>query len=139
MADLGPLEEYSLASRKRRVDDTYGLGTARNAYERSTYEGEHQFDVADLRRQLTRARTALPYGYAGRGLLNSGIYQEGLQNFLSDQDSIQSRMLRQHLDRLGGFTIGQQELDRIYQSAQADIEEERAARRAAAAASILGY
>lgn len=59
----------------------YGLQQSNLNFQRGNLQQQKRQDFAGLAYQYGKMREALPGQYAGRGLLNSGIYQQGIYDF----------------------------------------------------------
>lgn len=133
---LGPEDLQFFASGKRRLRQTHDLGRARNVYERGVAETQGGRRLEDLTRQFTQMRERIPGAHAGRGTLNSGIYQGDLADYGRDFTREIGRARQDQSSALGGFDLANQQLGDVYQSAVFDLEEQQKARRQAIAAAL---
>lgn len=140
MADeLNPEELNYYRTRKRQITDTHNLGQAQNAYQQGALGREQERSVGNLAYQYGQMRDKAPWGYAARGLLNSGIYQKGLTDlaqgaYIRPLNDLQA----QYQDQLGGLQLASQQLGQIQAGALSDVDEAERARIAAVAASLRG-
>jgi hypothetical protein len=140
MADeLNPEELNYYRTRRRQVTDTYNLGQAQNVYQQGALGRAQERGVGNLAYQYGQMREKLPWGFGRRGLLNSGIYQRGLQQ-LAEGAYIRplNEMTAQYQDQLGALQLAQQQLGQVHAGAISDVDEAERARIAAVAASLRG-
>lgn len=135
---LDPAQTHYLRSAAQRIKDNYRLALAQNQYQRRTLRSQYGRGQADLRRQFADARLQLPGDYAGAGLLNSGIYQQGLSRFGAERQAAFRNLRGQFTDQRSGLNLARRQLGAVKRQGLADLRQEEAARRAALAASIRG-
>lgn len=135
---LGPEDLAYFASAGNRINDTYGYGIAQNQYAQDVLGQTHGRNLEDLQRQYGIMRDKLPGGYAARGLLNSGIYASGLQQFGQLQQDALARLMLEFQQQQGGYGLERSQLEDVRSKALADIESQKAARLQAIAAAING-
>lgn len=137
--ELNPEEINYYATRRRQVTDTHNLGQAQNTYQQGAMGRDLERTTGDLAYQYGQMRDKAPWGYAARGLLNSGIYQKGLYDL---QQSGYVRPLNnitsQYQDQLGALQLASQQLGQVQSGALSDVDEAEKARIAAVAASLRG-
>lgn len=140
MADeLNPEELNYYSTRRRQITDTYNLGQAQNTYQQGALGRDEQRQIGDLAYQYGQMRDKAPWGYARRGLLNSGIYQKGLTD-LAQSGYVRplNNITGQYQDQLGALQLAQQQLGTIQTGALSDVDEAEKARIAAVAATLRG-
>lgn len=135
---LDPAQTHYLRSAAQRIKDNYKLALGQNAYQQRTLRNQRSRGETDLRRQFAEARLQLPGDYAGAGLLNSGIYQQGLSRFQGERQSAFANLRGQFDDQMQGLRIARRQLGAVKRQGLTDLRQEEAARRAALAASIRG-
>lgn len=133
---LNPDDYTHYQVQRRRINDTYNLGLPQNKWQRSLVRNEYARDKGDLSRQFAEMREQLPGGYAGRGLLNSGIYHRGLADLAGDRSRAFGRLRGGFEDQTFGLDLARQQLGQVRTNARSDIDDMEAARRAAVAASL---
>lgn len=138
MADalLNPEELSYFRTARRRVQDTYGLGAAQNAYEQGAASNAYARSLGDLTRQFDQVRSKLPWNYAGRGMLNSGLYQKGLADYGQDRLRSFGNLRGSYEDQMGGFNLAAQQLAAVKTAGASDIEEQEQSRVASIAAML---
>lgn len=135
---LDPQQTNYLRTARRRILDNYKLGLQQNTYQQRVLRNQRARGRADLRRQFADARLQLPGDYAAAGLLNSGIYQQGLSRFAAERQAAFRNLSGQAEDQLRGLRLARTQLGTVKRQGLADLRQEEAARRAALAASIRG-
>ena len=133
---LNPDEVGYFNTARRRVTDSYGIGQAQNAYQRDTAASAFARSQGTLMQRYAQMRDRLPYGYAKRGLLNSGIYQKGLADFAQQKNQAIGDLAGQFQDQNAGFDLAQRQLASVYSGAGMDLDEQEKQREAAVAASL---
>ncbi len=135
---LGAEEVNFFETSRRRARTTYGQGSAQNTFQRGQLAQATGRGRADLMKQFDAIRNKLPGGFAGRGLLNSGIYQEKLGQYGTDRLTATNRFEEDATGASNQLTLGQGQLDELYKDAMTDIDGQESARRQAIAASLRG-
>lgn len=125
-------------SARRRVQDTYDLGTAQNNYQRQVAGSQYGRSLGDLTRQFDQIRTKMPWGAARRGMLNSGLYQRQLGEYGADRVRAFSNLRGVYDDQLGGLNLADSQLSSVRTGALNDIEEQQRNRIASVAAMLRG-
>jgi hypothetical protein len=134
--DLAPSELQNFAQKQDDLNQTYGQQKAQTAYARGGLQQNQTANVANLSRQYDQQRAQLPGAYAHRGLLNSGIYAQGLQNYGIARTDAFGNADRTYQQALGQNDLTGQQTDQSYRSATAGIAGQRTARRADLAAQL---
>jgi len=80
---LSPLDKAYYDQQQQNVQDTYNIGVARNTEAQQANKLTYDQKIAALQQTLAQRRNTLADSFAGRGLLNSGIYNYGTDNNLS--------------------------------------------------------
>lgn len=136
--DLDPEEVNYFQTRRRNARTAYSRGLARNVFDRGQLDLTQSRGREDMIRAFDQARERLPGGFAGRGLLNSGIYQAKLGEYGADRIRTSSRFEQDALGQRNQLQLGADDLDAIYNSANEDIGLQEAARRQNIAAQLRG-
>lgn len=117
----------------RQITQQYNLGKAQNAYERSTAKTNYS-------RQKSNAETAWKarFGefqspYVERGLLNSGIYRGGYDQFRQARNMELGDLLATYQQKTGALDLADQQLHGVYKNSWDDLASAGAARRATVA------
>lgn len=122
---------------RRRVKDAYDMAVDQNNMQRGLATNAYTRSVGDWTTKFDRMRQNLPGQYANAGLLNSGLYARGLQNFNSDKIRQMGNLSGAYQDQLTAFRKADEQLGLTNDGSIADLNTQEAARRAAAAG-ILG-
>lgn len=138
MADplLNPDELAYFRTTRRRVQDTYGLGAAQNAYQQQTAGNAYARSLGDLTRQYDSMRSKLPWGYAARGVSNSGIAQKGFADLGQDRIRAFGNLRGGYDDQMGGFNLAAQQLAASRTASLADVDDQEQGRVASIAAML---
>jgi hypothetical protein len=139
----------AFAQARTNAIQQYGQQSAQNRYDRASAVGQFgqqqhslgvQFgnDRASLLEQLRQQRIGVQYGYTGRGLLGSGIQQQGIQDWqtgatmrqrtMAQNQALQYGNLAQTRSRtLGRYDLAAQQIEQRRRTALAQIEQQRLA------------
>jgi len=149
MGALSPSSLAEFASRRLQAQTGYESNKAQNQfkqgattskYELDTGQLEQKFglDWGDLARKWDATREKLPGGFAGKGLLNSGIYTDALNKYAQErsgseeqarfgyQSSLNQLNLGYQTD-LGSLALDQQLADQAYYTAMWDLGSQQTA------------
>ncbi len=126
--DLTPDVMADLRIRRRQVNERYNLGTAQMDWQSRQAQLESGRAMRDITEGYGRARERVPYGYASRGLLNSGLYSRGLwdlgKQFANQVTDTQGRLQ----GTLEGFNLAKEQLARMRTGGLSDLDEMETAR-----------
>lgn len=122
-----PLQQWQWGATSNRIGLQHDLGTAQNDWEKGTAKLGYQWNVDDAVRQFARQRAGLPGQFNRRGMAESGMWGRALTDFESDRARNLSRMYGSLQNKLSGFTINQDALDRIRKQAYADLDAQKEA------------
>jgi len=81
MTYLPPAEANAYENVRRRARDTYQGSLAGIESQRGDLQAANAFNVGQVGRRWDRTRTRVPGRFIGRGLMNSGLYRRGLQEY----------------------------------------------------------
>lgn len=138
MPTLSSSERVAFDRQRDAVDLEYSTNVARNAAARGQNNFDEQTAVGNLGRQYQRGRNKLPGGFAGRGLLNSGIYRGAVSDF-GEAGFDQLSNLRNSFQRNRTELFGQlSAFDANRAIKKADIGLNQATRRSAIASVLQG-
>lgn len=130
-----PDDNYLRQSR-RQVTDNYQLGLVNNTWSGTKAQHGYEDSRSNLLKQYSRMREGLASPYAGRGLLNSGIWQNKLTQFQTDQTDAQKQLGQGYADQLGQLGSQREQLNSSYSGGIADINQTMADRQAAVAETL---
>lgn len=118
----------------------YELGGAQNEYNRGQQQSRYtNFEYPDLVRKFDQMREQLPGQFAGRGLLNSGIWMGALGKYNTERQFGLGHAEFEQQSKMGQFDINKQALERTYQQARQQIDSQEAAARQDLAAQIRAF
>lgn len=133
---LSPEEINAYQSRIDNADTAYQRGLARLAYQRGTAQQDYGIAQTRATRQWDKAFGSLSSPYARRGVLRSGIFNRGFQDYgLNRQQSFADLDLANQR-RQDGFNQSEDDLNLVHNMALTQVERERVARQAALAAQL---
>ena len=115
----------SRGSQARLKRDT---DTAANQYARFVSQQRWNRDRDDAGQAYGQARNRFATPYLRRGVQNSGIYKQGLTNFVADRAKQESRFNQDYTASIGQYDQNDAEYATAYQQQLADIEMEKQAR-----------
>jgi len=133
---LSPEDVNYFGTTRRRVNDTFNLGSAQNLYQRQTAQSAFGRTKNNLFTSFARMRDKLPGQYASRGLLNSGLYQKGIADFGQRKNQQIGEVTAQFGEQMAGLDLAERQLGQVRTSASMDVDEQEQSR-IAAAASLL--
>lgn len=76
----------------RGVNDDFAAKRTANTFSRSLAQRRGQRDMQDYSRDFRRQVPGFQQNFAGRGIANSGVYKQALQNFTGDYTRNLGRM-----------------------------------------------
>ncbi len=143
MGALSPTTLAEFASRRLQAQTGYDTNKAQNQYKQGALTSKYQLDTGqlgqkfkldwgDLQRKWDTTREKLPGTFAGKGLLNSGIYTDALNKYAAERGGseeqarfgYQSQLNQMNLGYqtdLGALALDQQLADQAYYSAMWDL------------------
>lgn len=111
-------------------------GLANVGYQQGNAVQNYGMQRDNLVRQFDQMREKLPYAYNSRGLMNSGVYQQGLQDYAGNRMRGLTQFDTQHQQNMAGFGLQKQNLEGSWKTAMDNASRAEAARRQQTAASI---
>ena len=124
----------------QNMRDVAGLqrtqGLANVDYQQGNAVQNYGISRDNLVRQFDQMRQSLPYQYNSRGLMNSGIYQQGLSNYADNRVRGLNQFDTQHQQNMAGFGLQRQGLEGAYKTSMDNATRLEQARRAQTAAQI---
>lgn len=143
--DLGPEDIQYFQSARNRVQQSRDLAlgvpgmTGQVQFDRTQLGLDKAQQVADLARRFDQMRQKLPGHFASRGLLNSGIAAQGLQDYGVDRTLAEAGLNRAYDRQFGGLDLEQSQIQATYDQTIADLKAQEEARRASIRASLSGF
>lgn len=139
MADpqfISPEEEYGFNSRRRQARRAFKDQRAALKYQKNTLKTNQAADQRSLGREWDTMRSKLPGSYVGRGLMNSGIWGQGLTDYGLNRDSAYADSARNYQTQYGDIRLQKHQSKRDYMTQMADIAEQEKMRRASVASAL---
>ena len=128
------------AGRSERVARTQRDATlAQNAYSRFLSQQRGTRDLADLQRRADTDLGALSAAYSQRGLRNSGIQQQGRNQFAQDTFRVQQDAVDSMNQQIDLSNLSDQQAQAAYEAAVQEAELTKATDIAGLAAQLLQY
>jgi len=134
--DLGPEEIAYFDSLQSRLNNQYGQGAAQNLFQQSMLQSEQGVREQDLGRRFDQMREKLPAGFQQRGLMNSGVYQQGLTDYGTERTNAFADLQRGFQNQMGGLQQAYAQMGSTYSTGMSDVESQRTARRRGKAAAL---
>ena len=120
-------ETWWFANRADQARRNYGYNKAQNDYERGLARTQAGWDRADLVRQFSRQRQALPANYNRRGVMNSGIWNKALADWTTDKTRALTRQTAAADMKQQGYDLADYQLADIKRKALDDLAAQRTA------------
>jgi hypothetical protein len=133
LLDISPQEQSSWASRRRRATSQYGQQRAQLEYERSGSSMDQARRLQDLGRGFDQQRNKLPGQYARRGLKDSGVYAQALQDYGQNRTQTMGRAAEDYQRQMGGYALQERGVEEGYAMTLADLAEQEQLRKQQAA------
>lgn len=137
-SDISPAESTAYENRRRRARDTYEGGLAALESQRGDVMAKQGLDTAQFTRNWDQSRNRLPGGYARRGLLNSGIYKRGLEQYAQARQQASSQLGLRYQAMLNQMNQQQMAAGLQFNNTMGDLYDQEAMRRAEIAAALKG-
>lgn len=128
--DLTPSETQNFNQQQTDLSQGYEQQSAQNTYARANLQANQQRATTQLGQQYDQQRSTLPGAYAHRGLLNSGIYSTGLDNYAKARTNAFDNSNQSYAQALGQNDLSQQQATQSYGSATGSLAAQKTARRA---------
>ena len=135
VADFGLIYDQ----KKRLAGQQRDATMAANKYSRGLAQQRGQRDVFDLNQNRTQGLEGLASGYAHRGLGNSGLWQQGQNQYASDWGSEQNTLMNALTDKLNSFDLSDANAVAGYDSTAADLDAQKTRDILSTASAIRGY
>lgn len=124
------LSAAQLANYQNQTDTanlTYQQQLAQNEFLRANENAQYGTTRGNTLDQYAKVRAALPSQYEGRGLLNSGIYGQGLQDENTAKLNALQQILQSHQQVQSGYDLSQTQQEQSRNATLAQIAAARAA------------
>lgn len=135
---ISPDQVLGYGQARRRNATTYGIQSGNANFARSGAYANQGLETGALTQQYGQNRNKLGENFAGRGLLNSGVYKQGLQDFNQQRVTAFQGLSQKYNQQIGRINMDQYGQAQQYNNANADIDEQEKVARAQLAASLRG-
>lgn len=126
----------ALTQKRALAGQQYGLAGADYNWQKNAAQQANATQMASLTNQFRQQREALPGQYAGRGLLHSGIYAEGLANFNVNKQNQFAQLNQQYAAQQHNLNQGYAQAGQTQAETLNDIDLQEATARAQLAAQL---
>jgi hypothetical protein len=139
MADLLPTETAYYRTQQNRIDRTADLSRQQNRYDQSVWQAQSGWERADLIDRLARQRSSLPSSFTKRGMMNSGLWQNQLKDFVGQRSQALNRFDQAANLKKYGFAMTNNQLGTVQQGSTDDLNAQIAALRQMRSSTLGGY
>ncbi len=136
---LDPESNAFFSTSKRRANRTFQFGMDQSRLAQSNARTTANWKRNDIRRQYAQQRSRIPWNFASRGTLNSGIHKDARIDFYANRKRDLSRAATTRDRDVLGFATSDYQLAIAKGDALRDLETQRTGRQQAIAASLLGF
>lgn len=137
MANELSMDEVGFFGRnRRRVDNTWELGSAQNRFQKQAAGETYAQNLGSLTRQFTQMREKMPYGFARRGTMNSGLWGRALGEYATNRSTAFGNLATNYNRQQAGFRLTDEQLANVKSESHKDIDNQEAMRIATIAASL---
>jgi hypothetical protein len=133
---MSPEEINMYQVRRQQADTAFGRGRANLDYQRGIATQDYGLGKPRLARSWDKAFKQLPGSFARRGLLRSGVYNQGFGDYRTDRENAENDWDLQNNRRMAGFQNQQDDFESVRTMQLQSIEAERLARQAALSSNI---
>lgn len=131
-----PGQNYQWGVRRRNAAQGLARNVAQTQFSRGGIYANRTAETQSLKDQYNQMRQRIPQNFAGRGLLGSGLYAQGLQDYGKQRTNAFGDMARKYQQQLGQLSINEANYNQDYANQMSDIASEEAVRRAELAAQL---
>jgi len=131
-----PSEQYQWGVRRRNSTQGLARNVAQTQFTRGNIYANRASETRSLTDQYNKMRERIPQQFAARGLTNSGIQAQGLQDYGKQRASAFGDMARRYQQQLGQQSLNEANYYQDYGNQQSDVAQEEANRRAELAAQL---
>lgn len=133
---IGATDLANFQAQRDNANLAYQQGLANLDYQQGNADQNYATGRANLVRQYDQMRTRLPYNFGRRGLANSGIYTQGLQDYADQRTRSLSDYETNRQQQQAGFGLQKANLAGTYRTGMGSLDQMEKARRAQLAAQI---
>mgnify|MGYP007125156356 CR=1 FL=1 len=135
---MSPEEINMYQVRRQQADTAFGRGRANLDFQRGIQGQDYGIGNARIARSWDQAFRQLPSSFARRGILRSGIYNQGFGDYKTNRENADFDWNLQNNRRMGGFQNQQDDLEAVRTMQNQQIDSQENARRASLAATLRG-
>ena len=135
---LTPEEINAYQVRRQQADTAFGRQLANLNYQRSVAGQDYGIGKTRIATSWDKAFRQLPAAFVRRGVLRSGIYNQGFGDYLTGRENATQDWALQNQRRMAALQNQQDDFEAIRNMTLQQIEAEQAARQAGLAAAIRG-
>lgn len=133
---MTPEEIAAFQNQRAGIRNRYGRTLSRNAYARGSNEQTFQRQMQQFNTAWDRSREKVPSQFAARGMLESGLYQRGLQDYAVSRQQNLADQIAAFQQRQADIEFADADAGFDMNDALSSIDMQEAARRAALAAQL---
>lgn len=133
---IGASDLAAYAGQRSSLQDAYKQGLARLDYQQGAADQNYATGRGNLVRQYDQMRQKLPYRYNARGLMNSGVYQQGLQDYGDARLRSLNEYQQRYQQQQGDYALQKNQVNSSYRTGMSNVDQLEKARRAQLAAQI---
>lgn len=119
---MTPEETHYYLSKRNQLNESYGLGAAQNNYQAGTVRNAYTRQLGDYARQYDKVREKIPYGFARRGMMNSGLYQKALTDYNTERNAGYANMQGAFNDQIGAYDLALGQMGQVKQSSLTEVD-----------------
>lgn len=133
---IGAMDLAQFQGRRNELKDQYQQGLARLDFQQGNADQDYATARSNLVRQFDQMREKLPYGFNRRGLMNSGVYAQGLQDYGDQRVRQFGEFEQKRQQQQAGFGLQRRQAADSFRAGMSQVDELEKARRAQLAAQI---
>lgn len=136
LPQVGAVDAANLQNQRDTGRLQYSQGLAGIQFQQGNAQQNYGISRDNLVRQFDQMREKLPFQYNARGLMNSGVFKQGLADYADNRVRGLNQFDTQHQQNMAGFGLQRQNLEGTWKQQQENIKRAEEARRAQVAAQI---
>lgn len=133
---IGATELAQIQAQRDQLRNNYAQQLAQLNYQQSVSDQNYGASKTNLMRQFDQMREKLPYGYNARGLMNSGVYSQGLQDYGDQRVRSLGDFEMRRQQQQGDFGLRRNQMESGLSSGLGSLDQLEKSRRAQLAAQI---
>lgn len=133
---IGAFDLAQFQSQRDQLKMGYQQNLAKLDFSQGNADQDYATARGNLVRQFDQMREKLPYSYNARGLMNSGVYSQGLQDYGDQRLRSFGEFEQKRQQQQAGYGLQKQQFADSYRGGMAQVDQLEKARRAQIAAQI---